>query len=154
MVLSIYTPAQTSDLPKRDSEKKSSELPSVDGATSPMPVPAATPSDGNEREGRRSADAKAENANGDQPPIRFVLTRQPLLALKVAADQGPQAASQAPQNTSQAAGANGQEQAKNGELVIAPYPISSPALGTGLQWVVGYVFKMNKEDKVTPPSFF
>jgi Omp85 superfamily domain len=66
-----------------------------------------------------------------------------------------------PAPTDQAAPANGQvigasdkSQEKNGEPVIAPYPISSPALGTGLQWVVGYVFRLNKEDKVTPPSFF
>jgi hypothetical protein len=66
----------------------------------------------------------------------------------------PLAAEQPGAATTQAPGSPDNGQSKNGELVIAPYPISSPALGTGLQWVVGYVFRVNKEDKVTPPSFF
>ena len=61
--------------------------------------------------------------------------------------QGTTATTQAP-----AAADNGE--GKNGEMVIAPYPISSPALGKGVQWVAGYVFRLNKEDTVTPPSFF
>src|SRR5262249_34519882 len=154
MILSIYTPAQNSEQPKSNSEKKSSELPLVGGATSLTLVPAATLSDGNDREGRRSADTKAENANGDQPSIRFVLNKQPLWALNAAADREPQAAGQPQQDMSKVAGTVNKEQDKNGELIIAPYPITSPALGTGLQWVAGYVFRTNKEDKVTPPSFF
>ena len=86
MALSIRTPAQTNDLPKRVSENKTSD-------------------------------------QAAQPP-------------------------------GQPAGASDKQESKNGELVIAPYPISSPALGAGLQWVVGYVFRLNNEDKVTPPSFF
>jgi hypothetical protein len=41
---------------------------------------------------------------------------------------------------------------KRGELVIAPIPISSPAVGSGLVLAVGYVFKLNQKDKLSPPS--
>ena len=41
---------------------------------------------------------------------------------------------------------------KRGQLVIAPIPISSPAIGSGLTLVVGYVFKLNQDDKLSPPS--
>ena len=41
---------------------------------------------------------------------------------------------------------------KRGSLVIAPIPISSPAVGSGLILVLGYVFKLNQEDKLSPPS--
>jgi outer membrane protein assembly factor BamA len=41
---------------------------------------------------------------------------------------------------------------KRGEIVIAPIPISSPAIGSGLLLGFGYVFPLNKNDKVSPPS--
>jgi len=41
---------------------------------------------------------------------------------------------------------------KRGSLVIAPIPISSPAFGSGLLLVAGYVFKPNQEDKTSPSS--
>jgi hypothetical protein len=37
-------------------------------------------------------------------------------------------------------------------VLIAPLPISSPALGTGLVPVVGYIFPFRKSDHVSPPS--
>ncbi len=46
-----------------------------------------------------------------------------------------------------------QEGGKRGSLVIAPIPISSPAFGSGLLLIVGYVFKADKEDEVSPPSW-
>lgn len=42
---------------------------------------------------------------------------------------------------------------KRGSLVIAPIPISSPAFGSGLILIAGYVFKFDKDDKVSPPSW-
>lgn len=39
-----------------------------------------------------------------------------------------------------------------GSFVVAPMPISSPALGTGLVPVLGYIFPFRKSDKVSPPS--
>ena len=43
---------------------------------------------------------------------------------------------------------------KSGEFVAAPIPISSPAIGTGLEWAVGYMFRLDKEDKETSRSVF
>lgn len=48
--------------------------------------------------------------------------------------------------------APGQKKEKRGEWVIAPIPISNPALGSGLQWAVGYVFPFSSQDKTTPES--
>lgn len=42
---------------------------------------------------------------------------------------------------------------KRGSLVIAPIPISSPAFGSGLLLISGYVFKLNERDQVSPPSW-
>lgn len=42
---------------------------------------------------------------------------------------------------------------KRGSLVIAPIPISSPAFGSGLLLITGYVFKLNESDQVSPPSW-
>src|SRR5262245_7767406 len=39
-----------------------------------------------------------------------------------------------------------------GEWVFAPIPVRSPAIGAGLEWAVGYVAPLNKQDKVSPPS--
>lgn len=41
---------------------------------------------------------------------------------------------------------------KRGQLIIAPIPIISPTIGRGLVLAVGYVFKLNQEDKKSPPS--
>jgi Omp85 superfamily domain len=43
---------------------------------------------------------------------------------------------------------------KRGSLVVAPIPISSPAFGSGLLLIGGYVFKLNEQDKLSPPSWF
>ena len=41
---------------------------------------------------------------------------------------------------------------KRGQFVIAPIPVSSPAVGSGLVLVAGYVFKLKESDTVSPPS--
>ena len=41
---------------------------------------------------------------------------------------------------------------RKGELIIAPMPISSEALGTGLAPVVAYVFFPSAKDRVSQPS--
>src|SRR5829696_2469483 len=46
-----------------------------------------------------------------------------------------------------------EKQEKRGSLVIAPIPISSPAFGSGLLLITGYVFKLNEQDKTSPPSW-
>ncbi|HET6978898.1 MAG TPA: BamA/TamA family outer membrane protein [Pyrinomonadaceae bacterium] len=42
---------------------------------------------------------------------------------------------------------------KRGSLIIAPIPISSPAFGSGLLIISGYVFKFNEDDQISPPSW-
>ncbi|MET0621975.1 MAG: BamA/TamA family outer membrane protein [Pyrinomonadaceae bacterium] len=42
---------------------------------------------------------------------------------------------------------------KRGSIVVAPIPISSPAFGSGLILIAGYVFKFDKEDTVSSPSW-
>jgi len=42
---------------------------------------------------------------------------------------------------------------KRGSFIIAPIPISSPAFGSGLLLITGYVFKLNQEDQASPPSW-
>jgi hypothetical protein len=41
---------------------------------------------------------------------------------------------------------------KKGEWLLAPIPISSPAIGSGLEWAVARVFPFSKKDEVSPPS--
>lgn len=42
---------------------------------------------------------------------------------------------------------------KRGSIIVAPIPISSPAFGSGLIIIAGYVFKFDKDDAVSPPSW-
>jgi hypothetical protein len=42
--------------------------------------------------------------------------------------------------------------AHRGEFVVAPLAISSPALGTGIVSVAGYIFPISTRDKTSPPS--
>jgi len=46
----------------------------------------------------------------------------------------------------------GRTSGRRGSFVIAPLPISSPALGTGIVPVLGYIFPLVKDDHVSPPS--
>ena len=41
---------------------------------------------------------------------------------------------------------------KRGAIVVAPLPISSPAIGSGLVPVLGYIFPFSTKDKISPPS--
>jgi outer membrane protein assembly factor BamA len=41
---------------------------------------------------------------------------------------------------------------RRGEFVFAPIPTSSPALGSGVIPVVGYIFPLSRNDKASPPS--
>jgi Omp85 superfamily domain len=45
-----------------------------------------------------------------------------------------------------------EKRARRGAFVIAPLPISSPALGSGIVPVLGYIFPISKKDKVSRPS--
>lgn len=39
-----------------------------------------------------------------------------------------------------------------GAFVVAPLPISSPAIGSGIVPVLGYIFPISSKDKISPPS--
>lgn len=41
---------------------------------------------------------------------------------------------------------------KRGSIVVAPLPISSPAIGSGIVPVLAYIFPFSTKDKVSPPS--
>ncbi len=45
-----------------------------------------------------------------------------------------------------------QKEGKKGELVVAPFPISNPAMGSGLVLVGGYLFPISKNDDISPDS--
>ena len=45
-----------------------------------------------------------------------------------------------------------EEKEKRGSIVAAPLPISSPAIGSGIIPVLGYIFPFSRQDKVSPPS--
>jgi len=46
----------------------------------------------------------------------------------------------------------GHTTSRTGSFIVAPLPISSPALGTGIIPVFGYIFPLSKNDTVSPPS--
>jgi Omp85 superfamily domain len=72
--------------------------------------------------------------------------------------RAPKAADPSEQNTApaetktQAEGKGGKKLSKLDGLVVAPLPISSPAIGSGLVPVLGYIFPLSAKDKVSPPS--
>ena len=43
-------------------------------------------------------------------------------------------------------------QCKRGEIVVAPFPISNPAIGSGLVVVGAYLFPLSRKDTVSPDS--
>jgi hypothetical protein len=45
-----------------------------------------------------------------------------------------------------------EEKEKRGSIVAAPLPISSPAIGSGIIPVLGYIFPFSMKDKISPPS--
>jgi hypothetical protein len=74
-----------------------------------------------------------------------------------ATSSGSKAADQPDQNTAQAQTATqpkekDKKKSKLPGLVVAPIPISSPAIGSGIVPVLGYIFPFSKNDKVSPPS--
>jgi hypothetical protein len=68
----------------------------------------------------------------------------------------PQTSTDSQQQTApcQSGGQSGKKKKREsrGAFVIAPLPISSPAIGSGIVPVVGYIFPFSTKDKVSPPS--
>jgi len=55
-------------------------------------------------------------------------------------------------NTSSQQNASPENKQDGGAFVIAPLPISSPALGSGIVPVLAYIFPLDRSDKTSPPS--
>jgi hypothetical protein len=67
--------------------------------------------------------------------------------------QTPQAQTTPPKDpANQTQPANPTSGEKKGEWLFAPIPISSPAIGSGLEWAVARLFPFNKKDEVSPAS--
>jgi hypothetical protein len=83
-----------------------------------------------------------------------LLTQQSVAAATPTPTPTPrgEATEESPAPTAQETAAGKPKKPKRGTLIIAPIPISSPAVGSGLVLVFGYVFKLNPEDKLSPPS--
>ena len=45
-----------------------------------------------------------------------------------------------------------EKHASRGSIVVAPLPVSSPAIGSGIVAVFGYIFSLSTKDKISPPS--
>jgi hypothetical protein len=56
------------------------------------------------------------------------------------------------ENTSPTEKKESKEKRHAGSIVIAPLPLVSPAIGTGIIPIVGYIFPISKNDKLSPPS--
>ncbi len=70
---------------------------------------------------------------------------------------GQEAQSTAPTKANAPAQPEAQKEKKKksggrGAIVVAPLPISSPAIGSGIVPVLGYIFPFSTKDKVSPPS--
>ena len=61
-------------------------------------------------------------------------------------------AAAAPEASKQKENKKKKHEKSRGSFVVAPLPISSPALGSGVVPVVGYIFPFSEKDKVSPPS--
>jgi Omp85 superfamily domain len=71
-------------------------------------------------------------------------------------ENSPTPAAQEPQSTAPPNPETQQKKKKKlagrGAFVVAPLPISSPAVGSGIVPVLGYIFPFSTKDKVSPPS--
>jgi outer membrane protein assembly factor BamA len=71
-------------------------------------------------------------------------------------ENSPKTAGQDPQSTAPAKPETQPKKKKKlggpGAFVVAPLPISSPAVGSGIVPVLGYIFPFSTKDKVSPPS--
>jgi surface antigen Omp85-like protein len=61
-------------------------------------------------------------------------------------------AKSAPSTTSPQQEAQPKKRKKRGSILVAPLPISSPAIGSGIVPVVGYIFPISSKDTISPPS--
>src|SRR5882672_9223468 len=63
-----------------------------------------------------------------------------------------QSPSPSPNETPQTGSTKKPKKKNGGEIVIAPIPISSPAIGSGIVLALGYIFQIDKNNKTSAPS--
>ncbi len=79
------------------------------------------------------------------PPNNQVNTQQP-------SSPPDEAGKSAPSTTPPQQEAPQKKKKKRGSIVVAPLPISSPAVGSGIVPVAGYIFPISSKDTISPPS--
>ena len=85
--------------------------------------------------------------------VLFVLVAQVAFAIQEPSlDTSPISPKRKPEkpNPNEASGA---QSSSSGSFVIAPIPISSPAIGSGATVLGAYIFPLRKSDTASPPSF-
>jgi Omp85 superfamily domain len=75
-------------------------------------------------------------------------------ALEQGAPTAQKDSSQSPDSTASAKKEEPKKEKKKrrGAIIVAPLPISSPAIGSGIIPVLGYIFPFSTKDKISPPS--
>jgi hypothetical protein len=100
------------------------------------------------------AESTASAASDENPPDP--ITQEPQSTKPVPGSAQSQTAGQDTQSTSVAKPEVRPKKKKKklgpGALVLAPLPISSPAIGSGIVPVLGYIFPLSMKDKDSPPS--
>lgn len=89
-----------------------------------------------------------ESQNAAPPPVS---SDQETASSSKSGDQSAQKTASAEPET-QPKNKDKKKSSKLAGLVVAPLPISSPAIGSGIIPVIGYIFPFSKNDKVSPPS--
>ena len=70
----------------------------------------------------------------------------------VALVETPPGEQAAPVNKEETQSNDAKNSEKKGEWMLAPIPVSSPAIGSGFEWAVARLFPFNKRDEVSPVS--
>jgi len=64
----------------------------------------------------------------------------------------PQSPGSPSDDSAPASAGKGNQKVSRGSFVLAPLPISSPALGSGIIPIGAYIFSLSSRDKISPPS--
>ena len=105
--------------------------------------------------GASAAAQEQDQISASRPPIASQHDQQDSRAGGDASDvrletQPEDQAASAKEGQTQANAAT--DSAKKGEWMFAPIPVSSPAIGSGLEFAVARLFPFSKKDEVSPPS--
>jgi outer membrane protein assembly factor BamA len=87
----------------------------------------------------------------DEPPVGTSLDRRAELRSSKSVATADQSQQQKGSDDSQEK-TNKKKMEPRGAVIVAPIPISSPAIGAGIIFAGGYIFPFRQADKVSPPS--